>query len=80
MAFHFDPKIHCQNLRCKEMYASEPRDLEREARDAEIYGVCETTAFWCQLTQTACGPDGQRVAGGACAHGRACFVGIDDVT
>jgi len=80
MAFHFDPKTHCQNLRCKEMYAHGPRDGEREARDAELYGSYDATAFWCQLTQTARGPDGERVNGGGCGRGRTCFVGLEDLS
>jgi hypothetical protein len=80
MAFHHQPREHCQNLRCKEMYAHEPPDPEREARDAELYGTTESTAFWCLLTQTGRGPDGQAVGGSPCQRGRTCFVGIEDLT
>ena len=80
MAFHFKPKNHCQNLCCKEMYAQEPPNPEREARDAELYGVADMTAFWCQLTQTARGPDNERVSAEFCSRQRECFVGIEDLT
>lgn len=80
MAFHHDPRKHCQNLRCKEMYAQAPPDPEREARDAELYGVPDGTAFWCQITQTARGPDGERVKADICSSARSCFVGIEDLT
>jgi hypothetical protein len=79
MAFHFDPRTHCQNLRCKEMYAREARDPEREAREAEAGGAGDTAAFWCLHTQTARGPDGARVTGTLCASGRVCFVGLEDL-
>ena len=79
MAFHFEPKVHCQHLRAKEMYAHEPKDPEREAAVREMYGSCEGTAFWCLLTQTARGPDGERVTKDLCGRARKCFLGIDDV-
>ena len=80
MAFHFEPRTHCQNLRCKEMYAQAPRDPQKEAEEAELYGRYDATAFWCHLTQTGRGPDGQKANGSECCSGRSCFVGIDDLT
>lgn len=80
MAFHFEPKTHCQQLRCKEMFASQPRDVEREAEVAALYGTSKATAFWCQTTQTARGPDDQRVDDGRCLAGRRCFVGLDQLS
>ena len=79
MAFQFDPRIHCQNLRCKEMYARDESDAARAAREAEHGGSSDTAAFWCLHTQTARGPDGARVTGTLCASGRACFVGLEDL-
>jgi hypothetical protein len=79
MAFHFDPKTHCQNMRCKEMYAHEPRDREREAEMARLYGGGSSPAFWCLKTQTARGPDGGRVNDTGCSAGRSCFVGLEEL-
>ena len=80
MAFHFNARKHCQNLRCKEMYSSAARDPAQEARVAEMYGTFDATAFWCQLTQTPRGPDDQRVNQEACTHGRKCFVGLENLS
>ena len=80
MAFHHDVQAHCQHLRCKDMYAHQAPDPGRESADAELYGKCETTAFWCLVTQTGRGPDGEKVGGAPCRHGRSCFVGIEDLT
>jgi hypothetical protein len=79
MSFHHDPKVHCQNLRAKEMFAQEPRDVAREEALAEEYGAYETTAFWCQLTQTGRGPDGRRANGRECCRARPCFLGIEEI-
>ncbi len=80
MAFHFDPKTHCQNIRCKEMYSQAPRDQRWEEEMAEYYGSYDTTVFWCQLTQAGRGPDGERVDSGLCLRGRNCFINVDELT
>ena len=34
-------------------------------------------SYWCVLTQTVLGPDGQVVEPAACKHGRSCFYLLD---
>ena len=48
----------CLNLRCKEMfYKDDDPEAEQHQADVErVYGACDTTAYWCQCTQSpSCG-------------------------
>lgn len=60
----------CLRLRHKLMYV----DIEH-MRPGLVDCASTTRAYWCQLTQDARGPDGQRVAPLECSPDRACWSG-----
>ena len=77
-----DPRSTCLHLRSKEMFysASSERDPEHDAAIEKNYGACDTTAFWCQCTQTGRGPDQGVVGRAECSQrGRTCFAGLDSL-
>ena len=83
MPARIDPLITCLHLRSKEMFysASTPPDREHEAAVEKNYGACDTTAFWCQSTQTGRGPDQEVVGRVECSRrGRKCFSGLDSLS
>jgi len=57
----------CNFLTCKEMF------MEVEGSEPFHSG---SGSYWCALTQTAIGPDGQFVDDQACNSGRGCFSGV----
>ena len=75
-----DPLKICVHLRSKQM----AYDIDASEKDQEeiekYYGRCDTTAYWCDCTQTGRGPDDERVNLEACSSKhRSCFAGIPDV-
>ena len=73
----------CLNLRCKEMfYKDDDPEAEQHQADVErVYGACDTTAYWCQCTQTGRGPDGKPVMRVVCNDAsRKCFETIHFLT
>lgn len=78
MTSKFDPQTTCLKLRCKQMFYEEKDEaaLEHDREVERAYGACDTTAYWCDCTQTGRGPDGQRVARSTCQAGRVCFEKI----
>ncbi len=78
-----DPKSACLHLRCKQMFYKDPDEEEQEHRlEVErLFGACDTTAWWCECTQTGRGPDGQPCNHGDCVRpSRKCFVGLHSLT
>jgi hypothetical protein len=78
-----DPKSACLNLRSKQMYYKDhDADEEEHRREVErLFGPCDTTAWWCECTQTGRGPDGEPCNSGACApSSRKCFVSVHSLT
>ena len=71
MARYHDPLIHCLHLRCKQMTYEVPG--EEPAEESHVSSACDTTAYWCQCTQTARGPDERPVGRAECVLGRKCF-------
>jgi len=70
----------CLNLRFKQMlYKSSTAPTEHDRKMAELYGTWDATAYWCECTQGSRGPDDQPVGRKACAKGRTCFKGLDDI-
>ncbi len=83
MAKPTNPLVTCLNLRSKQMFYETPttRDAEHDAEVERLFGACDTTAFWCQCTQTGRGPDQAIVGRDECSRaGRKCFIGIDSLT
>ncbi len=83
------PKTHnplttCLNLRSKQMFyeTESTRSPEHDAEVERLFGSSDTSAYWCQCTQTARGPDSKVVGRSECSlagcskTGRKCFVGI----
>ena len=63
-------RAFCKHLRTKKMYVeAEPEAALRQAPDAE-FAPCH---FWCNLTQSAVGPDDRPVHKDQCTPGRNCF-------
>ena len=72
----------CLHLRSKEMFYEVPsRAAEEHRKEVErLFGACDTTAYWCECTQTGRGPDDQPASRDACCRaGRKCFVGIESI-
>ncbi len=70
-------------LRSKQMfYKDEDREEEEQRREvARLFGECDTTAFWCECTQTGRGPDGEPANCEECSsRSRSCFVGVHSLT
>jgi hypothetical protein len=82
MATSIDPKSTCLHLRSKQMFYKVP-DPEEEAHRREVerlFGACDTTAYWCQCTQTGRGPDGEPANREECSRaGRRCFVSVQSL-
>lgn len=62
------PGLHCLKLRTKGMYLHPVVDPD----EATFYDKYDSTAYWCALTQTGFGPDGQPVRPDACCGERRC--------
>ena len=60
--------LHCLNLRTKGMYIPALVDPD----EATFYDSYETSAYWCAMTQTGFGPDGEPVRPDSCCHDRGC--------
>ncbi len=58
----------CRFLTSKEMLLDVERDPSELASDSG--------PFWCALTQTCLGPDGQLADDRGCSHGRSCYDGV----
>ena len=79
MSSKFDSEQICLNLRCKQMFY-QVEDLEGDRLERH-YGDCDTTAYWCECTQTGRGPDDQPVHKEQCNSPlRKCFEGIPSIT
>ncbi len=78
MATRFDHLKKCLHLRCKQMFYE---DLDpNEARELEVpSSSSDTTAYWCDCTQTGRGPDDRPVNLRECGARRACFETTVDV-
>lgn len=63
------PLVRCQHILCKEMLVFGDEYLLSKP-DVDESG----TGFWCQLTQSCRGPDGELVAMKRCVAGRGCFA------
>ena len=82
MAKPIDPLTTCIHLRSKQMYyeTASTRSAEHDAEIDRLFGSCDTTAFWCQCTQTGRGPDSQISGRVECSKSaRKCFVGIENL-
>jgi hypothetical protein len=60
--------VHCLRLRTKSMYVNAIVD----PAEATFYDPSEGTAYWCVITQSAFGPDGQPARADVCQSGRGC--------
>ena len=74
----------CMDLVSKDMLYLDPADVAAKAKEdaeiARIYGECDTTAYWCELTQVGHGPDERPVDKAACSQpGRRCYKSVLDV-
>ena len=74
----------CQKLRTKDQFYKDSADLADDAEQQKLierlYGTWDARAFWCEQTQTDCGPDDRPVDQSACSiRGRSCFVKLTDL-
>jgi len=72
----------CLHLRSKQMYYQVEDETDRaHRREIErLFGAADTTAFWCERTQTGRGPDGACCNRDECCRvARACFVSVDSL-
>jgi hypothetical protein len=60
--------VHCLKLRTKGMYIPTLVDPD----ECTFYDTYDTSAYWCAMTQTGFGPDGEPTGPDACCHGRGC--------
>jgi hypothetical protein len=84
MKYPFDPLSTCVHLRCKQMLYGGGKTAEEQEEIDRHYGPCDTTAYWCDRTQTGRGPDDRPSSREECSAkrcaGRSCFVGIGDLS
>ena len=82
MAKAHNPLTTCLHLRSKQMYyeGAGTRSPEHDAEVERLFGPCDTSAYWCQCTQTGRGPDRETVGREECGRqSRKCFVGIESL-
>ena len=79
MAAEFSSDSTCLHLRCKQMFYKDPADGPDEDERPRT-SSSDTTAYWCQCTQTGRGPDEQRVGREECCSSRTCFVSVTSLT
>jgi hypothetical protein len=60
--------VHCSRLRTKSMYLNAVVD----PAESTFYDPYDATAFWCVMTQTGFGPDGEPVRADLCHGERGC--------
>ncbi len=60
--------VHCLKLRTKGMYIPALVDPD----ECTFYDKYEASAYWCAMTQTGFGPDGEPAGPDDCRHGRGC--------
>ena len=60
--------VHCLKLRTKGMYINAVVDTAEH----ELYDTYDATWYWCGLTQTGFGPDGEPVRADLCRGDRGC--------
>jgi hypothetical protein len=60
--------VHCLSIRHKGMYTGEVPDPE----SGKFYDPYDAAAYWCAVTATGFGPDGQPVRPDVCQGGRGC--------
>jgi hypothetical protein len=60
--------VHCAKLRTKSMYLNAVVDPD----EATFYDAYDCSAYWCVMTQTGFGPDGQPVRADLCHSQRGC--------
>ena len=79
MSSKSDSEHLCLNLRYKQMFY-EVEDVDGKKPERH-YGEPDTTADWCECTQTGRGPDGKPVDRKQCSSPfRKCFEGIHSIT
>ena len=72
----------CLELRCKQMFYKDPdaKPTKHDAVVKKLFGSVDTTAYWCQCTQTGRGPDDQPANKTDCSKaGRKCYLGLDQL-
>jgi hypothetical protein len=77
------PEPICLYLRHKKMLYDDPRrpPTEEEREVERLFGTCDTTMCWCELTQTGRGPDDQPANRTACSRvERSCYKGLRNLT
>ena len=62
------PGVHCLKIRTKGMYVQSIVDPD----ESTFYDKYEASAYWCAMTQTGFGPDGEPVRPDLCCSGRGC--------
>ena len=69
-----DPSTFCLHLRSKNMFYEVEDSLAERAADP-----FDTTAYWCDATQTGRGPDEKPVSCRDCVVGRSCYRGVQSI-
>ena len=80
MKYPVDPLKTCLHLRCKQMFYGAERSEEEQEELETDYGRCDTTAYWCGLTELGRGPDDEPCSREECSEARRpCFVGVKSI-
>jgi hypothetical protein len=64
-------RTFCKHLRTKKIYVDSTPEEAFADKQGDDISPCH---FWCNLTQTAVGPDDRPVHKNRCAPGRSCCV------